>query len=471
MTLNEHDSNNENFAEFKNFFIESFKILSPANDLIPNWHIDILCQAMHAIYNGNLRRLIVCMPPRYMKSLCISTSFPAWVLSQSPSQKIIVASYAMPLAEKLSIDTKTIMESMWYKTHFPYVNIVKNVNSKKKFATTMEGFRLATSINGSLTGEGCDILIADDPQKPMNMNNKKYREKTFDWLSNTFFSRLNQKKEGKIIIVMQRLHADDIVGKLTNNKIEDKLIQEINNWTILSLPAIAKSDELYRTKGEALNEGVEDIPTLLEIERQMGKYHFNSQYQQSPNTIGSGFLKKSQIHIWHDEISKESGVFISVDSAFKSGKDNDFTAISIWVEFENNGKSMLVLTDVILKKLEFGELLALLRQLFQKYTVHQMLIEDKGSGISLIQNLKQEYGSKISPIKANLPKEVRFLSSISYIESGEVVFAKNIGQDVFNQLFEFPNGKHDDAVDSISQFIVWYFAKLRSMASPKLYSF
>ena len=100
-----------------------------------------------------------------------------------------------------------------------------------------------------------------------------------------------------------------------------------------------------------------------------------------------------------------------------------------------------------------------------------MLIEDKGSGISLIQNLKRDFASKISPIKANLPKEVRFLSSISYIESGEVVFAKNISQEVFNQVFEFPYGKHDDAVDSISQFIIWYFAKLRSMASPKLYSF
>ncbi len=471
MTLKNDNSQCEDFAEFKNFFIESFKVLSPTNDFIPNWHIDILCQAMNEIYHGNIKRLIVCMPPRYMKSLCISTSFPAWVLSQSPSNKIIVASYAMPLAEKLSVDTKAIMESRWYKQRFPHVEIIKNVNSKKKFATTFGGFRLATSVNGSLTGEGCDILIADDPQKPMNMSKKMYREKTFDWLSNTFFSRLNKKKEGRIIIVMQRLHADDIIGKLTNNKIEDKLIQKINNWTIINLPAIAKTDELYRTKGEALNPEMEDIATLHDIEQQMGQYHFNSQYQQSPNTVGSGFLKKSQIHIWHDEISTENGVFISVDSAFKGGKDNDFTAISIWVESENHGKAMLVLADVILKKLEFSELLALLRQLFQKYLVHQMLIEDKGSGISLIQNLRQEYGSKIAPIKANLPKEVRFLSSIPYIESGEVLFSKNVSQDVFTQIFAFPHGEHDDAVDSISQFIIWYFTKLRSIISPKLYSF
>lgn len=467
MTLYKQNSYDKNFIEFKKFFFQSFNTLSPTIDFIPNWHIDILCNMMHEVYSGNIKKLIVCMPPRYMKSLCISTSFPAWVFTQNPSQKIIVASYAMPLAEKLSIDTKSIMESDWYKKNFSNIKIVKNVNSKRKFATTMGGFRLATSINGSLTGEGGDILIADDPQKPVNMSNKRYREKTFDWLSNTFFSRLNQKKEGKIIIVMQRLHADDIIGKLTNNKLEDRLIQQINNWTVLNLPAIAKNNEPYRQKGEALNEQMEDIPTLCEIEKQMGNYHFNSQYQQSPNTVGVGFLKKSQIHIWHEEISTQNGVFISVDSAFKGGKDNDFTAISIWVEYEER----LILTDVILKKLEFSELLEFLRHLFQKYLVHQMLIEDKGSGISLIQNLKRDFASKISPIKANLPKEVRFLSSISYIESGEVVFAKNISQEVFNQVFEFPYGKHDDAVDSISQFIIWYFAKLRSMASPKLYSF
>ena len=137
MTLYKQNSYDKNFIEFKKFFFQSFNTLSPTIDFIPNWHIDILCNMMHEVYRGNIKRLIVCMPPRYMKSLCISTSFPAWVFSQNPSQKIIVASYAMPLAEKLSIDTKSIMESDWYKKNFSNIKIVKNVNSKRKFATTM----------------------------------------------------------------------------------------------------------------------------------------------------------------------------------------------------------------------------------------------------------------------------------------------------------------------------------------------
>ncbi len=456
------------YNDFKAFFQRSFTTLSPAHNLIPNWHIDFLCEILIKVYYGKIKKLIVCMPPRYMKSLCISTAFPAWVLSQNSSQKVIVASYAMPLAEKLSIDTRTILNEQWFKEGFPNVIIKNDVNSKRKFATTTGGFRLATSINGSLTGEGGDILIADDPQKPVNIGNKKYREKTFDWLSNTFFSRLNSKKDGKIIIVMQRLHADDIIGRLTENKIEDQLLQEINDWHIVCLPAIAKNDEPYRRKGDALNPEMEDLPILHDIKKQMGQYHFNAQYQQSPNNTGCGFLKKSQIHLWHEEISTDIGVFISVDSAFKSGEHNDFTAISIWTEVMVNEKATLALVDVVCKKLEFNDLVAFLRKLFEKYRIYKMLIEDKGSGISLIQNMNREFGEQIVPIKVNLSKEVRFLSCISYIESGEVLFSTKISQEVFDELFEFPNGKHDDAVDSISQFITWYFKHIRSYTTPSM---
>ena len=454
--------------KFKNFFIKSFASLSPTNNFINNWHIDLLCEALECIFYGKIKRLIVCMPPRYMKSLCISTAFPAWALGNDPSHKIIVASYAMPLAEKLSIDTRTIIEQEWFAKHFPNTALNQRINSKRKFATNMEGFRLATSVNGSLTGEGCDILIADDPQKPLNIENKKYRDKTFDWLSNTFFSRLNNKKQGKIVIVMQRLHEDDIIGRLTENKIENKLIQKINNWHIINLPAIAKSDDFFRKKGEALNEKMEDIETLGIIEKQMGNYYFNAQYQQSPQNAICGFLKKSQMKIINEKIILNLPVFISIDSAFKSGENNDFTAISIWQERVFENKTKLVLVDFILKKLEFNELIKTIRDTFTKYNVCKMLIEDKASGISIIQNLQKEFSEQIVAIKPINSKEVRFLSSITYIESGDVVFLQDIPENVFQQLLIFPNGKHDDAVDSISQMIMWYFKMVRSYIEPTI---
>jgi predicted phage terminase large subunit-like protein len=452
------------------FVKRCFYEISPCDPLYNNWHISLLCEVLEKVHKGEIKRLIICMPPRYLKSICVSTAFPAWVLGVSPSKRVIVASYAMPLAEKLSVDTKAIVESDWYKELFPGFTLHKSVNSKRKFLNSQGGFRLATSVNGSLTGEGADFLIADDPQKPLDMANKKYREKTHNWLLNTFFSRLNNKKNGAIIIVMQRLHIDDIIGRLTLNKLENCLIQECNDWSILNLAAIAEQDEPFRKTGEVLNSQTEDIHTIQRIHEQMGSYHFAAQYQQNPQNSGGGHLTESQIHFVNYDINelKNNGVFISIDTAFKTGINNDYTAISIWSETGNS----VVLFDVICKKMEFNDTMSMLRSLFAQYFVHKMLIEDKGSGTSIIQSLHKEFSSKIEAIKPLKSKEVRFLTAISHLENGDVEIHENVHKEVIEQLLEFPNGKHDDAVDAVSQFIAWYFKiQKRVIIEPSIRSF
>lgn len=451
----------------ESFVKKCFYELSPADPLMNNWHISLLCKILERVYLGEIKRLIVCMPPRYLKSICISTAFPAWVMGASPHKKIIVASYAMLLAEKLSIDTKTLMDSDWYKLLFPDSVWHKSVRSKRKFANTVGGFRFATSINGSLTGEGADILIADDPQKPLDVLNKKYRDKTYSWLLNTFFSRLNNKKKGAIIIVMQRLHDDDIVGRLLKDKNCNALMQECNDWSILNLVAIAKKDEIFRSEGEVLNGKTEDIKMIEKIKNSMGNYYFNAQYQQSPSNLQKGFLRKSNICFVNTNFHSilKNGIFVSVDTAYKCGAENDYTAISLWVEMENS----IMLFDVILEKMEFGDVLKKLESLFQKYNIHKMLIEDKGSGMSIIQALRKKFSAKIESIVPVKSKEVRFMSVVSYFESGDVVVNYNVREDVILQLLEFPYGKHDDAVDAISQFIFWYFnAKKTIEIQPRI---
>jgi predicted phage terminase large subunit-like protein len=452
------------------FVKRCFYEISPCDPLYNNWHISLLCETLEKVHKGEIKRLIICMPPRYLKSICVSTAFPAWVLGVSPSKRVIVASYAMPLAEKLSVDTKTIVESDWYKEFFPKFALHKSVNSKRKFLNSQGGFRLATSVNGSLTGEGADFLIADDPQKPLDIVNKKYREKTHNWLLNTFFSRLNNKKNGAIVIVMQRLHVDDIVGRLTLNKLESCLIQKCNNWNVLNLAAIAKQDEPFRKAGEVLNSHTEDIYTMHKIQEQMGSYYFAAQYQQNPQNSGGGHLVESQIHFVNYDLNElqNNGVFISVDTALKVGINNDYTAISIWSE---TGKSV-VLFDIICKKMEFNDTMVMLRSLFAQYFVHRMLIEDKGSGTGIIQNLQKDFGLKIEAIKPLKSKEVRFLMAISHLENGDIEIHENVHKDAIEQLLEFPNGKHDDAVDAVSQFITWYFKmQKRVIIEPSIRSF
>lgn len=455
---------NDKYISLEAFIKRCFYSILPADPFLNNWHISILAYILEMVYKTEIKRLVICMPPRYLKSICVSTAFPAWVLGKNPTSKIIVASYAMPLAEKLSVDTKNIILSPWYKEAFPDVELHHAVCSKRKFMTTVGGFRLASSIHGSLTGEGGDILIADDPQKPLDTMNKKYRDKTYNWILNTFFSRLNSKKNGTIIIVMQRLHVDDIVGRLVGGHLTGKMLEQINGWTVLNLAAVAIREEEFRNIGVALNEKTENVDTIKEIEKQIGRYFFNAQYQQNPETSKRGFLRKSQICFFAGDMDFfiQNGVFISIDSAFKNGANNDDTAITLWCCSESD----LILFGVISAKMEFMEAIECVKSLVAKYHVLQILIEDKGSGTSLIQVLREKYRSKVIPVKVTQPKEVRFAGILSYFEMGRVLIADNVSQDVINQLISFPNGKHDDIVDSVSQFIAWYFMQRKNYTEP-----
>lgn len=452
------------------FIKKSFYTLSPADALLNNWHVSLLCETLEQIWNGNIKRLIICMPPRHLKSVCISTAFPAWVIGMMPTKKVIVASYALPLAEKLSVDTKSLMETSWYKENFPNVSWSKSVKSKRKFMTQDGGFRLAASVNGSLTGEGGDILIADDPQKPLDILNKKYRERTHSWFLNTFLSRLNNKKKGVVILVMQRLHVDDLVGRLTQNTIDDLLMQKRCGWHILNLSAIATHTDAFRSNGEPLSTKTENLETLAKIKEQMGEMFFNAQYQQSPKADGKGSLKKEQLHFTNIDCKKliKNGVFISIDTAFKCGISNDYTAISMWVESKNE----VILFKTIQCKMEFKEILDCVRSLLKKYDVNNVLIEDKGSGTSIIQTLKQEFGAKIVPIQVRNSKEVRFHSIIYFFEKGMVKIHETVENSTIDNLLEFPHVKHDDMVDSISQFMNWYFMHAkREITTPSIRSF
>ena len=196
------------------FIHKSFNTINPSVKYSHNWHIDLIAEYLKEVYNGNIKRLIINIPPRSLKSVCISVAFPALILGKNPSSRIIVASYSEILSLKHSTDCRIIINSQWFKKLFPDFQLNQSQNEKHKFATTQNGYRFATSIGGSLTGEGGDILIVDDPHNPQQIMSDKYRLKTIEWFSNTFVSRLNDKKNGVIIIVMPRLHQNDLVGYL-----------------------------------------------------------------------------------------------------------------------------------------------------------------------------------------------------------------------------------------------------------------
>src|SRR5229473_6524909 len=206
--------------------------LNPQAAFLPNWHLEVIAAKLAAVRAGRIRRLIINLPPRHLKSLMASIAFPAWCLGHDPSAQILSVSYAQDLADKLARDCRSIMTSPWYRQIFP-TRLAPHRQAVQEFITTRQGYRLATSNGGVLTGRGADLILIDDPLKPEEALSEAQRQAVNDWYGNTLYSRLNDKQRGGIILIMQRLHEGDLVGHVLDQE----------PWELVSFPAIAEQDE------------------------------------------------------------------------------------------------------------------------------------------------------------------------------------------------------------------------------------
>ena len=210
-----------------------FETVVPGVTFSRNWSTEAVTHALEKVVRGETTRLIVNIPPRHLKSICASVALPAFLLGHDPTRKVICVSYSDDLAVKFSNDCRAVMQSEWYKRTFPQTQIDRAKNTETEFRTTQRGYRLATSVGGTLTGRGGDVIIIDDPIKPQDAQSEAIRNKTIQWYENTLLSRLDDKVRGAIVLVMQRLHLDDLAGHLL----------EKGGFEHLCLPAIAEQPD------------------------------------------------------------------------------------------------------------------------------------------------------------------------------------------------------------------------------------
>lgn len=196
------------------FLRRAFAELNPGEEYLDNFHIHVLIDALEDLRSGRERRLAVAMPPRSLKSLLISVTFVAWLLGHDPTLKIICVSYGAELADKLASDCRRIILMPWYQRLFPKTRLAPKRQSLGNFETTAGGGRFSTSVGGVLTGFGADFIVVDDPSKPSETLSDAERVSINEWIQHTLFTRLNDKRRGRILIVMQRLHEDDVIGNI-----------------------------------------------------------------------------------------------------------------------------------------------------------------------------------------------------------------------------------------------------------------
>lgn len=276
---------------FECFLEKTLCTVSPGVEYLPNWHLDLIGEYLAACARGDIKRLIINLPPRMLKSITVSVAWPAWLMGHNPSARIMVASYAQSLSTKHSLDTRLVMQSNWYRAAFPRTVLSDDQNEKEKFVTTQRGHRIAVSVGGAATGEGGNVLIVDDPMNPLQAMSVSARAQVNAWFDHTFASRLDDKKRGCIVVVMQRLHTEDLSGYLMRK----------GGWDSLFLPAIASLDTEYRMgnfyyarkTGEVLHHAREGIEEIERAKHDLGSMHFAAQYQQAPIAQSSAMLEIS----------------------------------------------------------------------------------------------------------------------------------------------------------------------------------
>ena len=438
-------------TDFRSFVEYVFGVLRPGTPFKPNWHIDAMTHKVSQVASGEVKRLIINVPPRHLKSIVASVALPAWYLGHNPSERVVCVSYSAELAKTHSNDFRRVVTDPIYQAVFPKMRVERETDAE--IQTTLRGRRYATSIAGTLTGRGGNLTIIDDPLKPGDAISEVSRQRVIEWWGSTMVTRPDDKQAARTIVVMQRIHVEDLSGHLLENEA---------GFEVLSLPAIAQSTTTYdlghgrthtREKGDLLHPAHEPAEVLRKLQKSMGTMLFSAQYQQAPEPIGGKIIKRKMLKYYSAaEPRSTDRIVMSWDIALSEQEAGDYSACVVLL---NRGDSYLV-HDVIRGKFPFDKLKEKIIEVKQRYgRAASLVIEESPISHGLIQSL-QEKRINVVAVKPDRDKLSRLISQIDLFEGGSVLLPKDAPWlDAFvAELLSFP-GRHDDQVDALTQGLAW----------------
>ena len=441
--LEKHDKVQGSLLEYAKFQMPEYQ--TPA-------HIKLLAHKLEEVERGNIKRLAIFMPPRHGKSQLTSQFFPAWYLGRNPSKFVIATTYAQDLADDFGRSVRNQIQDEDYNRIFNDCTLSKDSSSVRRFHTTGSGVYYAVGAGGAITGRGAHLLLIDDPIKGReDADSDAMRSNLIDWYRSTAYSRL--MPGGSIILIQTRWHEDDLAGWILRETSHEP-------WEVIELPAVLDekaSKILKRPKGQALWPEAYDKKRLEEIKKTAGSREWNSLYMQRPSAEEGNILKRYWWKEWTEDNPPECNYILqSWDTAYTVKSTSDYSAVTTWGIFENNGIQNAILLSARRERWEFPELKSEAIKLYNEFRPDVVLIEAKASGWSLIQEL-QRAGIPITPFNPKkADKKTRAHSVTPLFESGRVWYpsSKYWAEDVINQCAQFPSSNYDDLVDSTTQALM-----------------
>jgi predicted phage terminase large subunit-like protein len=438
--LNKLDEREEKQKDFMSFV----KYVWP--DFIEGAHHKIYAEKLQAVADGKIKRLIINMPPRHTKSEFASYLFPTWLMGRDPTKKIIQATHTAELAVGFGRKVKNLIENEDFQDIFPDVKLAVDAKASGRWSTNAGGEYYAVGVGGALAGRGADLAIIDDPVSEQDALSATALDSIYEWYTSGPRQRL--QPGGSIIIVMTRWSIRDLTAKVLSKQSE----KGADKWDIVEFPAIMPSGKSLWPEYWKLEE-LEGVKASIPV----GKW--NAQYMQNPTAEEGAIIKREWWQKWEKEDPPECNYIIqSYDTAFSKSDRADYSAVTTWgifTESESNEEHIMLL-DAVKGRWEFPQLKEEANELYKLYDPDMVLIEQKGSGMPLTQELRR-MGIPVTPFTPSrgADKFTRMHSCAPVFESGMVWCPEtNFADEVMEECASFPNGEHDDLADSMTQAIL-----------------
>jgi len=467
----------------REFVRQAWHVVEPSTPFVPGWHIDAIIEHLEAVTRGQIRYLLINVPPRHMKSLLVSVFWPAWEWIQHPERRWLYSSYAATLSIRDSVKCRRLIESPWYQARWSHVySLTSDQNTKGRFDNNRSGYRLSTSVGGAVTGEGGDRIVCDDPHKVDEVHSDSVRTGALDWWDIAMSTRVNDPKTSAMVVIMQRCHQRDLSGHLLEKSGWEHLCLRAEYEGPTRVTSIGFSDPRGEI-GELLwpeQFGPEEIESL---KRSLGSYGAAGQLQQRPSPAGGGIFKREWFRYFQPRGANLPPVIVrlpdgsttsiaaieaprqveeqaqSWDCSFKDLDTSDYVVGQMWARLGPH----FLLGDQVRGRMDCPATVKAVRDMTAKWPgTMAILIEDKANGPAVIQMLAHHIPG-ILPVNPGGGKIARAQAISPLVEAGNVYlphpeYAPWV-LDFIEECVQFPNGAHDDQVDAMTQILLrWHQA-------------
>ena len=443
----------ENQEKAQNDFLEFVKSVWP--DFIEGYHHKIYAEKLNRVARGELKRLIVNMPPRHTKSEFASHLFPAFFMGRHPKAKLIQTTHTGELSIRFGRKTKNLLESDEYAKIFPHVHLAADSKAAGRWESNHGGEYFAAGVGGAITGRGADLLVIDDPHSEQDALSPSVLDGHYEWYTSGPRQRL--QPGGAIVLVMTRWSVKDLTGKLLDAQVKEPMADQ---WEIVEFPAILNEKAMWGNFW--------DMDNLLKVKASIPLTKWNAQWMQAPTSEEGAIIKREWWRTWEKEdIPKLEFVVQSYDTAYSKKETADYSAITTWGVFYPDEKTPnLILLDAKRGRWDFPELKRKSMEEYKYWDPEMVIIEAKATGTPLLHELRQSGIPVVSftPSKGN-DKHTRVNSVAPLFESGAIWAPdKKFAEEVIEECAAFPFGDYDDYVDSTTQALMryrqGYFVKL-----------